>query len=386
MRALLLSEIFPPTHGGSGRWFWELYSRLDKQSYLIAAGESAGAGDFDRSHDLPLIRYNLSSTDWGIASITGLSYYWRTFRVLRRLIKSHDIKSIHCGRCLPEGVIGYLLSRWYRIPLLCFIHGEDIETASMSRELSLLVKMVLNHSTALVCNSENTAQLMVRNWGTQAEKINVLHPGVDSAKFVPADSNDAEKSQLGWAGRRVLLTVGRLQERKGHDRLIQALPKIVATLPDVLYVVIGDGEEKPRLQSLVTELNLTNHVRFLSEVSDEIMLKCYQQCTLFILPNRTIGKDIEGFGMVLVEAQSCGKPVVAGESGGTRETMLHGQSGYIIDCTDPDNISDKLIPLLSDQQKLINMGIQGRQHTVEKLDWKSHTAQAKILFSRITDQ
>ena len=278
-----------------------------------------------------------------------------------------------------------MLSRWYRIPLLCFIHGEDIETASLSREHSLLVKAVLKRSTLLVCNSENTAQLVTQQWGIQSNKVKVLSPGVDSSRFVPAAANEAEISRLGWHGRQVILTVGRLQKRKGHDRLLQALPKIVAALPDVLYVVIGDGEEKPCLQSLVSELNLTNHVSFLSEVSDEVMLSCYQQCTLFILPNRTVGKDIEGFGMVLVEAQACGKPVVAGDSGGTRETMLDGQTGYIIDCTNTDTISDTLINLLDDQQLLDSMGTKGRQHIVENLDWKAHTEQAKTLFSNLTN-
>jgi phosphatidylinositol alpha-1,6-mannosyltransferase len=112
------------------------------------------------------------------------------------------------------------------------------------------------------------------------------------------------------------------------------------------------------------------------------MIQCYQQSDIFILPNRTIGNDIEGFGMVLVEAQACGRPVIAGESGGTKETMLVNQSGLVIDCTDAQLISTKVAKLLADPESCVQMGKIGRKHVESELDWQAHVQKASLLFNR----
>ena len=381
-KTLLISEIFPPAHGGSGRWFWELYTRLPRQDYVIAAGTTEQDKDFDRTHDLIIDRLNLFSESWGIKSIAGLKYYWRVFNAVRKIIITHNISRIHCGRCLPEGVIGFLLSKIYKIPYLCFIHGEDVETAATSRELSWMVRRVLYNANLLVGNSQNTKNLLIDNWLVDSKKVAVLNPGVDTNTFVPAKFNAKIREKLGWNKRPTILTVGRLQKRKGHDMMISALPEIKRRYADILYAIIGDGEEMSALKSLVEKLGLEENVQFLAEVSDQVMIECYQQCNLFILPNRTEGHDIEGFGMVLVEAQSCEKTVIAGDSGGTAETMIVGDTGYIVDCTDPTNISAKIVELISDEQKLIAMGKAGRKYVVNTLDWKAHSLRAKELFDQ----
>lgn len=385
-KSLLISEIFPPTHGGSGRWFWELYSRLPREGYIIAAGHSKEAERFDQNHDLNIERLDLSSTSWGIKCITGLKYYWKTFTALKKINKTYNIKTIHCGRCLPEGVFGYLFFKLYSIPYLCYIHGEDVETASSSRELSFIVNKVLNNAGVLICNSNNTRQILLDNWNTNPEKTLTLNPGVDSEKFIPAEYNQSVRNKLAWADRPVILTVGRLQQRKGQDMLIKALPELIKSFPDILYAIVGDGDEKPVLEELVQQLELQGHVMFMSEISDLEMIQCYQQCTIFALPNRTIEKDIEGFGMVLVEAQSCEKPVIAGDSGGTAETMIIGETGYIVDCTNPEPVAIKLTELLNDNEKINTMGKKARIHAVETLDWKTHTIKARKIFELIPDQ
>ena len=382
-KTLLISEIFPPIHGGSGRWFWELYSRLPREQYIIAAGATPEAESFDKTHDLNVERLDLSSPSWGIKSATGLRFYWRIFWQLKRKIKQNNITSIHCGRCLPEGVMGYLLSLFTGIPYICYVHGEDVETASTSRELTWLVKKVLGRATKLICNSKNTANIIKNTWQTTPEKVVVLNPGCDTTRFVPAEENKAIKEKLGWNDKKVILTVGRLQKRKGHDMMISALPEILKQHPDVLYAIIGNGEEKQTLQALATKLNIEKNVKFHAEITDEEMIQCYQQCDLFILPNRTEGNDIEGFGMVLVEAQACGKPVIAGDSGGTAETMLIGKTGYIIDCTKPDIISEKINTMLAESKMLTNLGHCGRTHVVENLDWVAHSEKAAQLFKTV---
>jgi len=147
-----------------------------------------------------------------------------------------------------------------------------------------------------------------------------------------------------------------------------------------LYAVVGDGEQKEELVALVKEFDLENYVQFFSEVSVQDMINCYQQCDLFILPNRTIGQDIEGFEMVLVEAQSCAKPLIAGDSGGTKETMLPRKTGIVIDTTEPQNIAIAVVDMLADEQKLQEMGTKRRDHVNQNLDWKAWVLKANQLF------
>lgn len=379
-KTLLLSEIFPPLKGGSGRWFWEVYTRLPKEKVVIAAGETENTTEFDKTNPLNCYRLPLSSWSWGLKSLTGLKFYWRVFRAVLKLVKQEKIEAIHCGRCLPEGFIGFLLKKYKGIPYICYIHGEDVETAATSRELSWIVKKALKHADKLICNSQNTANILLNSWNTDPKKTFIVNPGVDTQVFVPAESDETIKTQLGWQQRPVILTVGRLQERKGHDILIQSLPAIIKQHPQVLYAIIGDGENKTSLQALVTSLQLDEHVMFMSELSDQQMIQCYQQCNLFVLPNRSVGPDIEGFGMVLVEAQACAKPVIAGDSGGTAETMLLNETGFIVDCTTTKDLPEKITLLLSDPKLADDMGLKGREHVVKTLDWENLTKQASDLF------
>jgi phosphatidylinositol alpha-1,6-mannosyltransferase len=192
--------------------------------------------------------------------------------------------------------------------------------------------------------------------------------------------DDGFKQQMGWQGRKVIITVGRLQERKGQDMMIRATALLKQQFPEILYAIIGRGDRLESLQALTAELNINDHVQFLTEVTDPQMIQCYQQSDVFILPNRTIGNDIEGFGMVLVEAQSCGKPVIAGDSGGTKETMLINESGFVIDCTDADSIYTTVAALLEDPDCCAQMGKVGREHVESELDWQAHVQKASQLF------
>ena len=186
---------------------------------------------------------------------------------------------------------------------------------------------------------------------------------------------------MGWGDRPVVLTVGRLQKRKGHDHLILALPAIRQSIPDILYAIVGDGEERAALEAQARREELADHVQFLGELADDDLVSCYQQCDLFVLPNRQVGQDIEGFGMVLLEAQACGKPVVAGASGGTAETMRIPETGQTVSCDGPAELVALLIEVLSDRERLERMGHAARCWAVERFDWESLTRQAQELFA-----
>ncbi len=379
-KILLLTENFPPIEGGSGRWFWELYSRLPKESVLILAHNVDGATEFDNAHNLNVIRAPMHSAEWGVKSVTGLKFYWRMVKLVRKIVKQHQIDEIHCGRVIHEGVIAWLVKKLTGTPFLCYVHGEDVETAATSREQALLVRRVCAASKMLICNSRNSENLVVKLGFAGSHICNVLHPGVDTSRFVPAAVDNNFRQQMGWNGKRVLLTVGRLQRRKGQDFLIKAMPELVKRHPDLFYAIVGRGECEMELRQSVVDLGVDEHVGIYTDLDDEALIRCYQQCDCFILPNRTIGNDIEGFGMVLVEAQACSKPVIAGDSGGTAETMVIGETGAIIDCSTPQHIVTGLTKVLNDTD-LKEYGERGLAHVKRTLDWQAHVAKAKELFT-----
>ena len=379
MKTLVLSQNFPPASGGSGRWFWELYSRLPNDKVLIVANDTPEGREFDKTHELDIVRIELESTEWGLASTKGLGFYWETIRKVLKLIKEHDIEEVHCGRVIPEGVIARALKLLAGARYNCFVHGEDVETAATSREHSLLVKNVCKNASMLICNSENTANIVRKLGFDSGSKCEVLHPGVDTNRFEVAAPDTSFRQQMGWSGKRVLLTVGRLQRRKGQDFLIKSMPALLKEFPDLFYAVVGRGECYDELISLVDQHKLHDNVCVYPDMDDEALIKCYQQCDIFILPNRTIDNDIEGFGMVLVEAQVCGKPVIAGDSGGTRETMNIGKTGHIIDCSSTENLLNGLSPILRNRE-IVDGEVDIADYAKNRFNWDQHVAKAKRLF------
>src|SRR5574341_509577 len=111
MTTLLICELFPPKTGGSSRWFWEIYRRLPREGFAIAAGENAGQTEFDCTHDLRVVRIPLTFSTWGIANLAGFRHYRRTLSRLRQLVKTERVEFVHCGRCLPEGLLAWMIKR-----------------------------------------------------------------------------------------------------------------------------------------------------------------------------------------------------------------------------------------------------------------------------------
>ncbi len=383
-RTLLLSEIFPPAVGGSGRLFWELYSRQPAGQFVIAAGASPEAEAFDKTHQLEVHRLPLTLGDRGIRSVRGLKYYLGTAKRVRKLMKATGCTMLHCARNVPEGFVGYLLNRFHGIPYAFYTHGEDIGVSKFSRELAWMTRRVMSRATAAIANSYNSRRCLIEDWQYPESKIHVIQPGMDASQFQVMQPNSDTRLSLGWNSRTVILTVGRLQPRKGHDRLIRALHRVKEAVPNVLYAIVGTGQEEASLKELVAKENLGDCVQFVGGVSDDVMTKCYQQCDLFALPNRTIDGDIEGFGMVLLEAQACGKPVLAGDSGGTAETMDIPHTGRVVNCDSHELLAEQLVDLLNDLVRLRTMGTAARTWVETRFNWPQRAKLAGEVWSRIT--
>jgi phosphatidylinositol alpha-1,6-mannosyltransferase len=377
---LLLTEVFPPMKGGSGRWLWELYRRLPAGSVRVVASRMPGVEEFDRTHDLPMHRLPLRFADWGLFARKGAWEYPRMVRALRRLVARTGPSVIHCGKCLPEGFLAWVLRAWGGPPYWTYVHGEELTLARTSTELGWMTRQALLGAAGVVANSKHTRELLILDWGVQPDRIHVLHPGVDTQLFTPAPRDEAVRRRLGWEGRSVVLTVGALQPRKGQDMMIRAIPQILKAVPNLFYSIVGEGWERRYLQGLVAELGVEKAVQFRGVPEDGELVSCYQQCDLFTLPNRQVGWDFEGFGIVLLEAQACGKPVLAGRSGGTAETMRPGETGVVIDCSSPTPQAEAVIQLLSDRDKLARMGTRARDWAVERFNWSALVPEAAKLF------
>lgn len=377
-KTLVLTENFPPIEGGSGRWFWELYSRLPGDKVVIATNiNSENAHLKTPLNEMVIERLPLSSAEWGVKSTSGLSFYLKSVWRVIKLVKKHNIKEIHCGRVIHEGVIAWLVERLTGIKYVCYVHGEDVEVAATSREHSLLVKRVCLNSHKLICNSENSKQIVHKLRFASLDKCVVLHPGFDAEQFLPAQQNNQIRNKFGWNNKFVVITVGRLQRRKGQDYFIKAMPELLIRYPNLYYAIVGRGELKKELEEQINSLGLSENVEVITDADDFKIVEMYQQCDLFILPNRTIGGDIEGFGMVLLEAQACGKYVVAGNSGGTAETMKVGETGFVIDCNSPDEIVDGFTAVM---QQLPGLSASPSRFVKHTFSWNVHVKKAKALF------
>jgi phosphatidylinositol alpha-1,6-mannosyltransferase len=380
---LLLTEIFPPTVGGSGRYFYELYSRLPPGVVTVVAPEHLDAAQFNPPSSIDLVRIPMTIGDRGLRTWQGLKFYLGVARRLKAIIRERNISIVHCGRNLPEGFVGYLLKLMTGTPYLFYTHGEDIGVCYHSRELAWMTRRVMSGSAGAIANSNNTLRLLKEQWHFPGNKAYVIQPGMDASRFAIADKDMSLRHRLGWANRKVILTVGRLQRRKGHDMLIRALSAIRAVHPTVLYAIIGTGQDESYLRELANTEGVAEAVQFLGSVTDTEMTVTYQQCDLFALPNREIQGDIEGFGMVLLEAQACGKPVLAGNSGGTAETMNPGETGVVVDCTAPQPLADTIIELLADPDRLQAMGSAARPWVESQFDWPQRASVAQAVWGKV---
>ena len=173
----------------------------------------------------------------------------------------------------------------------------------------------------------------------------------------------------------VLLTVGRLQRRKGHDLAIEAMTRVRSEVPGVKYLIVGDGDERPRLEALVDTLGLRDTVTFVGTVKAGDLPACYGAADVFVHPNRVDNGDVEGFGIVFLEAAAAGLPVIGGNSGGVPEAIDVGRSGVLVSGTDVGELADAIVTLARDGERRRRMGEAGCRFVATKFSWERAAGQ-----------
>jgi phosphatidyl-myo-inositol dimannoside synthase len=382
--ALVVSEVYPPAPGGSGELIHNIYSRCPIRSTILT--ESIPGEPPTTAHGRArVIREPMHADSWGIAGWGPFSHHVGRARRLRQLAAAEPTV-LHCCRSLPEGLDAWLAGLVGRLPYLCWVHGEELNVMDTSRELTWLFDRVRRSSMAFIANSSNTASLL-KSRGVASEAIHVVRPGVDAARFRPDVSESVRLRQsLVPAGTLLLLSVGRLQQRKGHDLVIRMLASLRESDPPVRYVIVGTGPERERLEALATELGVRRLVEFVGVVPASELPTYYAAADIFLHPNRVEQGDFEGFGIVFLEAAAAGLPIIGGDSGGVPEAIERSVTGVLVSGTDVDELRREMLALCADPARRRAMGTAGRQRALREFDWATAAARVAEIHREVAER
>lgn len=380
--SLLITNDFPPIVSGISTVFYHFWKYLPPDKIMILAPKVPGCSEFDEKETFHIIRKKISTGESGKAKLFKMFLI-----VLYALyyLKKYDIKKLHCGQIISVGLAGLICKKLLGVKYNVWVYGSETVRFGNSRITSWLMKKVIKESEELVTNSEFTSQEYKR-WGISREKMVKIIPGVDSTAFQPQEKQQSLVEKYNIQGKQVIMTVGRLDERKGHDMVIRAMARLVKQLPTVVYMIVGKGREEQRLRNLADYLKLSDRIIFTGFVKEEFLPNYYNLCDVFVLPNRETEQhnqfrgDYEGFGVVFLEAGACGKPAIAGNSGGSVEAVVNGVTGLIVNPRSEPDIADAIERILTDKGLANRLGMAGRQRAEKEFDWQYITkAMERIL-------
>jgi phosphatidyl-myo-inositol dimannoside synthase len=346
MKLLIATQSFGPAIGGIEQYGGALSRALvdEGASVTVLAPAHPDAAAHDVAFPCDVVRYG----SVGAKELGLLSALFRE--------RGNGYDALLClqwtSAILPA------LERSTRLGIVC--HGKEVmplaQRTLRARAERLARAQVLGRADHVFAVSAFTAEHAIAA-GAKRERTRVIHPGVDAAQYADAAADkSALRSQ--WGDHPLLLTVARLVERKGIDTVLRALPAIVEQHPGVRYAIAGEGEDRGRLAALAAQLGVASRVEWLGYVSHDRLGPLYASADLFVLPSRSIPEraDIEGFGLVLLEAQASGTPVIAAQSGGMPDAVHDGVSGVLIPPSDPAALARTASALLADDARREQMG------------------------------
>ena len=391
-RVLLISSNFPPVTGGSA----VVYENICRSttgaiaglgaSHDYASGRAfAGTEAYDRRAGYPLYRMKFLRPAQSRAA-SRFSDLLLMAKVLMRTVavaRKERADIICLGDLVYGGWLVFPLRYLFGYKILIYVHGEEITTRDGGGLFDRWRAKFLAHAHAVIAVSSFTRDAMIRLMHTDPNKIVLIPNGVDTQKFQLRDPRPevAEKYQV--RGRRVLLSVGRLVPRKGADHLIQAMPAILQACPDAHLLIAGEGPLRPTLETLIREFGLESRITLLGEVTDQALADLYAQAEIFALPNREMPDgDTEGFGLVFLEANACGKPVISGRAGGVVDAVIDGVNGLAVDGADIGAIAAAATRLLEDKALYRKLS-EGGLEAARRGDWRSRAAEFLTLCDRL---
>jgi len=376
MKLLVLSELFLPTKGGTAVWAAEVYKRLGGKEIHIVTADVPGAAAVDAAHPNTIHRLDLRRVAW--LRPESLAMYARFFFRTLRLAATRRFDAIHAFRALPEGWVAWAVARLTFHSVTIYAHGEELTTWGRGGKYKAM-RFVLRHADRVVANSEHTRATLLE-MGVDAARIAVVYPGVDVTVFRPGLDTAGLREGLGIAPDETLLfSVGRLSRRKGFDQAIRAVARLRAEGLPVRYVIGGIGEDAAHLDGLIAECGLQSAVHRIGAIAEADLPRWLNACDAFVMPNREIDGDNEGFGMVFIEAAACGRTSLAGEAGGTGSAVLHDVTGLRVDGASVEAIADGLRALIAQPARRAALADAALQRVRREFAWERVAAKTRQL-------
>lgn len=360
---LFITNDFPPRPGGIQTFVFEIASRFDSNKVTVLASTWNGAADFDAKLPFPVVR----------AKTKILLPTRKTYNLAKQLIKEKNIEQVVFGASAPLGLLANKLRKLGVKNFVAFTHGHEVGWVKTPGTKQLMRK-IANDVDALTYLTNYTKNQIAKGLTeSQGNKLFQLLPAVDTELFNPKSivAGRTLRKSIGLSDRPVIVSVSRLMARKGHDELIKALPIIQNKVPGAALVIVGDGSYRPKLEKLVRKLKLENDVYFAGKVAHADLPNWYAVGDVFAMPCRTrlADWDVEGLGIVYLEASATGLPVIAGTSGGAPEAVLPGKSGFVVNGKSTTEIASQLVALLSNPDLREQMGKYGRTWVEQDWTW-----------------
>ncbi|MFI8208869.1 glycosyltransferase family 4 protein [Streptomyces werraensis] len=367
-KTLIVTNDFPPRPGGIQAFLHNMALRLDPERVVVYAstwkrtreGLEATAA-FDAEQPFTVVRDRttmLLPTPAATRRAVGL-------------LREHGCTSVWFGAAAPLGLMAPALRRAGAERIVATTHGHEAGWAQLPAARQLLRRIGESTDTVTYLGEYTRSRIARALTPQAAARMVQLPPGVDEKTFHPGSGGDEVRARLGLTDRPVVVCVSRLVPRKGQDTLIRAMPAILAAEPDAVLLIVGGGPYEKDLRRLAADTGVAASVRFTGSVPWSELPAHYGAGDVFAMPCRTRrgGLDVEGLGIVYLEASATGLPVVAGDSGGAPDAVLDGETGWVVPGASPADTADRVTTLLADPELRASMGRRGREWVEEKWRW-----------------
>ena len=364
-KILCITNDFGPRTGGIETFVIGLIERLPKNTVIVYTNAQDKSEEYDQ-------RWR---DDFGVEVIRdkarillptpGVAY------CISALVKDRSIKTAFFGAAAPLALLTPTLRRAGVKKVVALTHGHEVWWSKIW-PFTWAMKSIARNVDHLTYLGEFTRKAISRPISDSARASMVkIAPGIDTDHFAPVDSTDVKKS-LGLTEKKVIVSVGRLVHRKGQDVLITAMPEILREIPDAHLLLIGEGPYRQYLESQVKKLQIDSHVSFIGRISYADLPRYICLGEVFAMParSRLAGLEVEGLGIVYLEASACGLPVIAGNSGGAPDAVREGVTGFVIDGRNPQAVAQSITELLAAPERVRTMGLAGRAWIIEEWRWQ----------------
>ncbi len=370
-----LTLDFPPVGGGISHYLYEIVRYIPVDQVRVTAVAAPGKETFDPTQAFEINRLIVPS-NW--AAFQKQLKFFAPF-YFKELLSKSDSSFLLCGQAHYAIMLPALaVSKIKKIPFGIFSYGLDLLYPQTTPYKKIFNK-ILKAANIIFADSEAAREILL-TLEIPSNKIQKIYPTVDTALHQLDNTQVAKiKEKYAPGSKKCILTLGRLIERKGHDVVLKALPEVIRHVPEIHYVIAGKGSNETYLKVLAHELELEQYVSFVGFVPDEARGAYYAACDIFVMISREIPEkgDVEGFGIVYLEANLMGKAVVAGRSGGVPEAVLHEETGLLVNPQSVEEVANAIIRLLTDEELTHRLGETGRHRVLT--EFNSEMAAKKVL-------